>query len=158
MRIFLADMFHLKNADSVFMGIILSIIGAIIGYFTNMLNENSNAFVAIAMVVFADFFSGVLKAIVNNNFMTRKALKVIYYLFTYWVVLAVTLSIEKGFTYSSWMSEAIMLPIIVFQMISFLKNLSLIGIIPKGLLLKILENIDDYKNDMYATVTEKQVE
>jgi len=34
----------------------------------------------------------------------------------------------------------------VFQIISTLKNASLIGFIPQGLLLNILNNIDSYKN------------
>ncbi|HMT68797.1 MAG TPA: phage holin family protein [Saprospiraceae bacterium] len=148
MRPLLIDIFHLKNSDSVFIRLILSIIGAIIGYFTNMINENSNAFVAIGLVVFADFGAGIFKAIYTNTFEIKKALKVVWYFGAYSVLLAIMLSIEKGFQYASWISEAVMLPIIIFQIISMLKNLSIIGIIPKGVLLKILENIDNYKDNV----------
>lgn len=148
MRIFLSDLFHLKNTDSIIVGIIFSIFGAIIGYFTNMINENSNAFIAIAFVVFADFCAGVSKAIYTNTFEIKKALKVVWYFGAYSTLLAAMLSIEKGFQYASWISEAVMLPIIIFQTISMLKNLSIIGIIPKGVLLKILENIDNYKDNV----------
>ena len=144
----ISDVFHLKSVPDMFLGFILSIIGGIIGYFIDMVNVNSNAFAAIALLVFADFGAGVAKAISTNTFETRKALKVVWYFGAYSVLLAVMLSIEKGFQYASWMAEAVMLPILTFQVISFLKNLSIIDILPKGLLLKILENIDNYKDNM----------
>lgn len=143
-----ADIFHLKSVPDVLLGFLLSIVGGIIGYFTDMINVNSNAFAAITLLVFADFAAGIAKAISTNTFETRKALKVVWYFGSYSVLLAVMLSIEKGFQYASWMAEAVMLPILTFQIISFLKNLSIIGILPKGLLLKILENIDNYKDNM----------
>ena len=70
------------------------------------------------------------------------------YFFAYSFLLAVMLSIEKGFSYASWMAEAVMLPIITFQIISALKNASIVGLIPQGVLLKILENIDNYKENL----------
>ena len=97
MRHLLIDIFHLKNSDSVFIGLILSIIGAILGYFTNLITDNGYAFAAVAAVVGLDFIFGVINAVKNNNFQTGKALKVVAYLFTYWLILAVTLSIELGF-------------------------------------------------------------
>lgn len=144
----IADIFHLKSVPDIFMGFALTVLGGVIGYFTDMINQNSNAFAAIALLVFADFAAGVGKAITTRTFETRKALKVVWYFGAYSVLLAVMLSIEKGFSYASWMAEAVMLPILTFQIMSFLKNLSIIGILPKGLLLKILESIDNYKDNM----------
>jgi phage-related holin len=143
-----ADIFHLKSVPDIVVGFMLSVVGGVIGYFTDMINANSNAFAAIALLVFADFGAGVGKAIYTKTFETRKALKVVWYFGSYSVLLAVMLSIEKGFSYASWMAEAVMLPILTFQIISFLKNLSIIGILPKGVLLKILENIDNYKDEL----------
>lgn len=143
-----ADIFHLKSVPDIVAGFALTIVGGVIGYFTDMINANSNAFAAIALLVFADFAAGVGKAIFTKTFETRKALKVVWYFGAYSVLLAVMLSIEKGFQYASWMAEAVMLPILTFQVISFLKNLSIIGLLPKGVLLKILENIDNYKDEL----------
>ena len=143
-----ADIFHLKSIPDILVGFLLSLVGGVIGYFTDMINVNSNAFAAIALLVFADFAAGVGKAISTRTFETKKALKVVWYFGAYSSLLAVMLSIEKGFQYASWMAEAVMLPILTFQIISFLKNLSIIGILPKGVLLKILENIDNYKDEL----------
>lgn len=50
--------------------------------------------------------------------------------------------IEKAHPAAYYLSEATILPIIVFQLISALTNASLAGAIPRGLLLKILEKIN----------------
>lgn len=147
------DIFHIKSIPDVILNGILTIIGGIIGYFTNIINVNSDAFFAIALVVGIDFVFGVMKAFKNNCFETRKALKVVWYFFAYSFLLAVMLSIEKGFSYASWMAEAVMLPIITFQIISALKNASIVGLIPQGVLLKILENIDNYKEKIIIEET-----
>jgi phage-related holin len=63
------------------------------------------------------------------------------------LILATVLSIEKGYPSAFWLSEAIIMPILVFQVISILKNAGLLGILPKGLLTEMLEKIDKYKTD-----------
>ena len=55
------------------------------------------------------------------------------------------LSVEKGFTGSGWISETIMIPFIVFQLISTLKNASMAGYIKIELLNNILDKIDKHK-------------
>ena len=53
-----ADIFHLKSVPDIVAGFALTIVGGVIGYFTDMINANSNAFAAIALLVFADFAAG----------------------------------------------------------------------------------------------------
>jgi hypothetical protein len=57
------------------------------------------------------------------------------------------LVIEKGFSAASWLSETILIPFIVFQLISALKNASMAGFIKAGLLNDILDRIDKHKGD-----------
>lgn len=143
-----ADIFHVRSIPEIVLNGILATIGGFVGYFTNIVDANSDAFFAIGLVVGLDFVFGVLKAFKTNTFETRRALKVIWYFTAYSLILAVMLSIEKGFSFASWMAEAVMLPIITFQMISALKNASIVGVVPRGVLLKILENIDNYKDNI----------
>lgn len=147
-RAVLADILHVRSFPDIILNTILTILGGFIGYFTNIIDANSDAFFAIALVVGLDFVFGVMKAFKTNSFETRRALKVIWYFTAYSLILAVMLSIEKGFAFASWMAEAVMLPIITFQMISALKNASIVGLIPRGVFLKILENIDNYKDNI----------
>ena len=53
--------------------------------------------------------------------------------------------IEKGFIGAGWLSETIIIPFMVFQLISALKNASMAGFIKMDLLNKILDKIDSHK-------------
>ena len=145
---------HLRSVKEGIFNVIITAFSFLSGYYGKLVLDNVDLFMAIATVVVVDWFSGVANAIKNNNWQTDKALKVVYYLFAYWLILAMVLSIEIGYPSAFWLSEAIIMPILVFQTISILKNASLLGLIPKGLLLEILDKIDNYKT---KDVTNKEV-
>ena len=140
------DIFHIKNNFAISVNLFLTLFGFIVGYFTDIFTNNAHAFMAVSIVVFVDFFFGVLKGIKTNTFELAKASKVILYFIVYNLVLAMALSIEKGFSYAYWVAEAVMIPILIFQIISALKSLSLAGYLPKGVITNIINNIDSYKN------------
>jgi phage-related holin len=102
-------------------------------------------FLAVFLVVFLDLIFGIAKAIKLGNYETEQALKSIWRITAYELLLAVLLLIEKGFPYAGWLSEAVLLPIIVFQIIGILKNMSLLGLINNTVLSRILKNVDKYK-------------
>ena len=60
-------------------------------------------------------------------------------------------SIEKGFSGTSWLSETIIAPFMVFQLISILKNASMVGIVKNELLTQILDKLDKHKGDRDVT-------
>lgn len=102
-------------------------------------------FLAIFFVVLLDTTFGILKAFKLRNFETKKTFKSVFMLVGFWGLLATVLIIEKGFPFASFLSEAIILPIILFQLISTLKNMQLLGLLNNTTLTKILENIDRHK-------------
>jgi hypothetical protein len=53
--------------------------------------------------------------------------------------------IEKGFAGTAWLSEVIIVPFMVLQIISALKNASMAGLIKTDELNKILDRIDNHK-------------
>jgi fucose 4-O-acetylase-like acetyltransferase len=53
--------------------------------------------------------------------------------------------VEKGFVGAGWLSETIIIPFMVFQLISALKNASMAGFIKMDELNKILDRIDKHK-------------
>lgn len=53
--------------------------------------------------------------------------------------------IEKGFEGTGWLSEVIVVPFMVLQIISALKNASMAGLIKTDELNKILDRIDNHK-------------
>ena len=92
-----------------------------------------------------DGFFGIIAGIRREGFKTYKALKVIRTVFTWLVILTVILMIEKGFKGTSWLSETVMIPFMVFELISALKNASMSGFIKSDQLNQILDLIDKHK-------------
>jgi hypothetical protein len=126
------------------MSTLLAFIGT---YFFNLTADNIEQFLAVGLVVFADGFFGVWAGIKREGFQTYKALKVVK-TFIFWIImLACILSIEKGFKGTSWLSETIMAPFLVFQLISVLKNASMVGIVKNELLTQILDKLDKHKGE-----------
>ena len=116
-------------------------------YFMHLTADNIEQYLSVAFVVFADGFFGVWAGIKREGFITNKALKVPK-TFVFWVVmLSAILTIEKGFTGTSWLSETIMAPFLVFQLISILKNASMVGIVKNELLTQILDKLDKHKGE-----------
>jgi len=126
------------------MSTLLAFIGT---YFFNLTADNIEQFLAIGLIIFVDGFFGVWAGMKREGFQTFKALKVLK-TFGFWMVmLACILSIEKGFKGTAWLSETIMAPFMVFQLISVLKNASMVGIVQNELLTQILDKLDKHKGE-----------
>ena len=126
----------------------LTTICAFIGsYFMELTADNIEQYLSVALVIFADGFFGVWAGTKKEGFQTFKALKVLK-TFGFWVVLlSVILSIEKGFDGTSWLSETIMEALLVFELISILKNASMVGVVHNELLVQILDKLDKHKGE-----------
>jgi len=126
----------------------LTTICAFIGsYFMELTADNIEQYLSVALVIFADGFFGVWAGMKREGFQTFKAIKVVK-TFGFWVVLlSVVLSIEKGFSGTSWLSETIVAPFLVFQLISILKNASMVGVVHNELLVQILDKLDKHKGE-----------
>lgn len=122
-------------------------ISFIFTYFFNLTIDNSDQYLGLIAVVMLDGFFGILAGTRREGFQTFKALKVLRTLITWIIFLTVLLTIEKGFPGTSWLSETILIPFIVFQVISALKNASMCGWIKSDVLNSILDKIDKHKGD-----------
>lgn len=120
-------------------------------YFMHLTADNIDQFLAVGLIVFADGFFGIWAGIKREGFQTRKAIKVLK-TFGFWILmLSAILSIEKGFAGTSWLSETIMAPFLVFQLISILKNASMVGIVKNELVTQILDRLDKHKGERDIT-------
>jgi hypothetical protein len=116
-------------------------------YFMDLTADNIEQYLSVAFVVFADGFFGVWAGIKREGFRTYRALKVLRTLGFWVVMLSAILTIEKGFTGTGWLSETIMAPFLVFQLISILKNASMVGVVNNELLTQILDKLDRHKGE-----------
>jgi phage-related holin len=114
-------------------------------YFLKLGADNAEQYLAVVSAVMIDGFFGVWAGIKIEGFQTRKAVKVLTTLIVWILLLTGILLIEKGFQGTSWLSETVCAPFILFQLISALKNASRAGLIQNELLTVILDKIDKHK-------------
>jgi len=114
-------------------------------YFMELTMANSDQYLAIVGVMFLDGVFGMIAGTKREGFQTRKAIKVLRNTVAWLVILTVILMVEQGFAGTAWLSEVIVVPFMVFQLISALKNASMAGFIQVGLLNQILDRIDKHK-------------
>ena len=126
---------------------VATMISFIFTYFFNLTMDNYEQYLALTAVVMLDGFFGIIAGIKREGFQTRKAIKVLYTLVVWILFLTVLLTVEKGFSGTDWLSETILLPFLVFQIISALKNASMSGFIKAALLNDILDRIDNHKGE-----------
>ncbi len=124
-----------------------SLASFVLAYFYHLTMGNAEQYTALIAVVFVDGFFGIIAGTKKYGFQTCKALKVLQTAVVWVILLTTILVIEKGFSAASWLSETILIPFIVFQLISALKNASMAGFIKAGLLNDILDKIDKHKGE-----------
>ena len=117
----------------------------ICSYFLELYMGNLEQYLGLIAVIFIDGFFGIAAGIKREGFETRKAVRVLQRAITWIVFLTVILMVEKGFAGTAWLSETIIVPFIVLQLISALKNASMAGFIKVELLNEILDRIDNHK-------------
>ena len=117
----------------------------ICSYFLELYMGNVEQYLALIAVVFIDGFFGISSGIKREGFETRKAVRVLQRAVAWIGFLTVILMVEKGFAGTAWLSETIIVPFIILQLISALKNASMAGFIKADLLNEILDRIDKHK-------------
>jgi hypothetical protein len=103
-------------------------------------------FFALTTIILVDGIFGIIAGIKREGFKTYKALKIFKTLFVWIIILASILITEKAFPFASWLSETFILPVIVFYLISSIKNATSSGFIKSELMKQIMEKIDRHKN------------
>ena len=120
-------------------------IAFICSYFMNLTMDNAEQYLAITSLVFMDGFFGIIAGIKREGFKTYKAIKIVRTLIYWVVILTGVLILEKSIPAMGWLSETVLMPLVVFQLISVLKNASMAGFVKIEVLNKILDKIDNHK-------------
>tara|TARA_R110000772_G_scaffold12756_1_gene38375 strand:- start:664 stop:1077 length:414 start_codon:yes stop_codon:yes gene_type:complete len=114
-------------------------------YFLNLSMDNVEQYLAVVAVLWLDGIFGIWAGIKREGFKTYKAIKITRNTFVWLAILTVILMVEKGFVGTAWLSEVVIVPFMILQLISALKNASMAGLIKIKELNKILDRIDKHK-------------
>jgi len=138
---------YMKTTTLIIALSLTTITSFICSYFFKLTLDNFEQYLAVVATVLLDGFFGVIAGIRREGFKTYKALKVIRTLFIWVMFLTTILIIERGFTGTGWLSETILVPFIVFQLMSALKNASMSGFIKADMINTILDKFDKHKGE-----------
>ena len=114
-------------------------------YFLNLSMDNMEQYLAVAAVLWLDGIFGIWAGIKREGFKTYKAIKILKTLIFWILILTLILVIEKSIPGAGWLSETMLMPLVIFQLISVIKNASMSGFIKADVLNKILDRIDRHK-------------
>jgi len=120
-------------------------LGFICSYFMELTMQNAEQYLAITTLVFADGFFGIIAGIKREGFKTYKAIKILKTLIFWVIMLTLILVIEKSIPGAGWLSETMLMPLVIFQLISTVKNASMAGFIKTDVLNQILDRVDKHK-------------
>jgi hypothetical protein len=137
---------------SVFGGFTL---GSVSGFVSNWIFDPAVSYYTLMLLICCDHFTGMWIAWKNNRFETRKATRVFWTLLSHTGLLAFATNLAKGSTAIYWLNEGIFVPLVVVNLISLVKNLSLLGFIKKGFAQMLYKKIDVYKNEYIESKVEK---
>jgi len=135
----------MKTSTLTFLTLPLVTISFFCSYFLELTMGNAEQYLGLIAVVFIDGFFGIAAGIKREGFQTRKAVRVLQRAISWVAFLTVILMVEKGFYGTGWLSETIIVPFMVLQLISALKNASMAGFIKAEDLNKLLDRIDNHK-------------
>ena len=119
--------------------------GFIGSYFMELTMQNAEQYLAITTLTFADGFFGIIAGVKREGFKTYKAIKILRTLLFWIIMLTVILVIEKSIPGAGWLSETLLMPLVIFQLISVLKNSLMAGFVKVEVLNQILDRIDKHK-------------
>jgi hypothetical protein len=114
-------------------------------YLYNLTTDHIDQYLSIIAVLLLDGFFGIISGIKREGFKTHKALTVLKNIVAWLFILTGILTIEYAFPGTDWLSETILAPFLIFQLVSALKNASMAGFIRNELLNEILDRIDKHK-------------
>ena len=135
----------MKSTTTLYIVITSMSLGFICSYFMELTMQNAEQYLAVATLVFADGFFGIIAGIKREGFKTYKAIKILRTLLFWVVMLTLILVIEKSIPGAGWLSETMLMPLVIFQLISTIKNASMAGFIKADVLNQILDSIDKHK-------------
>jgi phage-related holin len=122
-------------------------LGSLSSFVVDWIYDPAVSFYALILLIIADHISGMSLAWKRDVFETRKSIRILWTLLSHTALLAFANSLSKGSDVLAWMNEGVFVPLVMVNLVSLIKNLSLLGLIKKDFAGIFYKKIDVYKND-----------
>lgn len=133
-------------ADGIWKSVVTGV-SLLVSYIYNLALPHAAIFFAIIGVCFFDWVLGSVLAFKRGKWESRRAVKVFVYVLVYSTLLLILAQIEEAFVTTVWIVEGVMMPIILIQLVSVLKNMNKLGLISNELLKQFLDKIEKNKDE-----------
>jgi phage-related holin len=127
--------------------------GAVTGFVEDWIFSPSASLFALLALIAADHITGLVVSWKKGAFDTSKALSVFWKLLSHIGLLMFANNLSKGSVFLGWLNEGIFVPIVLVNMLSLIKNLSMLGYIKKDFAQWINKKVDTYKNESLSNNT-----
>jgi len=121
-------------------------IGSLSACVENWIVYPAASYYALIVLILADYATGIVIAFKNNKFETRKAIRVFWTLISHTALLYFSMQLSKASAALFWLNEGVFVPLVLVNLLSLIKNLSLLGYIKAGFAEFFYKKIDAYKN------------
>lgn len=128
--------------------------GSMAAWITHWIYDPYTTYLAIVGLIFADHVTGMAIAWKHDKFETRKALRVFWTICSHTGLLMFATTIARDNQTLFWLDEGLVIPIVLVNLLSLLKNLALLGFVKHEVAGLLYRKIDAYKND-YVQVKER---
>lgn len=122
-------------------------IGVLLGFIDNYIYDPYLSYFMLIGIIISDHFTGMYLAFKGNRFETRKALRIFWTLLSHTGLLMFSNNLAEGDQTLSWLDDGIFVPLCLVNLLSLIKNLSLLGWIKKDFANFLYRKIDTYKNE-----------
>lgn len=129
--------------------------GAVTHFIDNYVYYPYLSYFMLIGIIFADHFTGMYLAFKGNRFETRKALRIFWTMLSHSGLLVFANNLATGDPALGWLDDGVFVPLCLVNLLSLIKNLSLLGWIKKEFADFLYRKIDTYKND-YIKYKEEQ--
>lgn len=125
---------------------ISAFLGTASAFVSDWIFDPSISYFALVGLIGADHVTASILAFKHKRFDTRIALKIFWKFLAHTALLMFSTNLSKGADVLFWLNEAVFVPIVVVNLLSLAKNLSLLGWVKPGFLKILMERIDNHKN------------
>lgn len=123
-------------------------IGSVTGFINDWVCTPAESFIALIAIILCDAISGMYRAYKANAFETKKAVRVFWTLLSHSALLMMSFNLAKSSDLFGYVNDGLFTTLCTVNLLSLVKNLSLLGLVPPTLAKWLYNRIDVYKNEM----------
>ncbi len=126
-------------------------IGALTGFVEDWIFSPAVSLYALLALIFVDHIASIAVAVKRGSLDTQKMFNVFWKILSHVALLMFANNLSKGSVFLAWLNEGIFVPIVLINMLSLIKHLSLLGYIKRDFAKWIDKKIDTYKNETLSS-------